>query len=34
MAVTEVNCLNCDKEFELADCGFALIYLYETHVSD
>ena len=30
----EVNCLNCDKEFELADYGFALIYLYEMHVSD
>ena len=34
MAVTEVNCLDCDKEFERTDCGFALIYLYETHVSD
>ena len=34
MAVTEVNCLNYDNEFELADCGSALIYLYETHVSD
>jgi len=34
MAVTEVHCLNCDNEFELADCGFALICLYETHISD
>jgi len=34
MAVTEVHCLNCDNEFEFADCGFALIYLYETHISD
>ena len=34
MTVTEVNCLNCDKEFELADSGLALIYLYETYVSD
>ena len=30
----EVHCLNCDNEFELADRGFALINLYETHVSD
>ena len=34
MAVTEVHCLNYDNEFELADCGFAHIYLYEMHVSD
>ena len=27
MAVTEVHCLNCDNEFELAGCGFAFIYL-------
>ena len=26
MAVTEVHCLNLDKEFKLADCGFALVY--------
>ena len=32
MALTEVHCLNCDNEFELADCCFTLIYLHETHV--
>jgi len=34
MALTEVHCLNCDNEFELADRGFALIHLYEKQVSD
>ena len=34
MAVTKVHCLNYDKKIELADCGFALIYLYEMHISD
>jgi len=38
MAVTELStlaiCLNRDKEFELADYGFALIYYYEMHASD
>ena len=34
MAVTEVHCMNLDKKNELADCGFALVYLYEPHFSD
>ena len=28
MVVTEVFCLNHAKEFELADCGFALTQVY------
>ena len=33
MAVTEVPCLNSDKDFKVADSGFALIASYTRDVS-
>jgi len=33
MAVTELPCLNSDKDFKVADSGFALTQVYKKHFS-